>query len=95
MENVGQIKTVQVLRCILRRCNVISGILRGMKLVKDINAPIFQIKFASLVFKCGFLKQKQRSQVVMCILFLITKVNVFSFKNKFLLYFSSINFKNY
>lgn len=53
MENVGQIRTMQVLCCILRKCNVISGLVRGMKLMNDINAPYFKLT-ASLVLYVDF-----------------------------------------
>lgn len=56
MENVDLIrKTVQVLSCILRKTNVIPGLVRGMKLMNDINSPYFKL-ISSLVLYVDFEK---------------------------------------
>lgn len=61
MENVGQIRTMQVLCCILRKCNVMSESIREMKLMNDINVPYFKLT-ASLVLYVNFLKRKWKNQ---------------------------------
>lgn len=53
MENVGGIRTVQMSCCILRKCNVLSGLVREVKLMNDINAPSFKC-IVSLVLICEF-----------------------------------------
>lgn len=60
MENVGQIRTVKALCCILRKCNVMSGLVREVKLMNVINAPYFKLT-VSLVLIYEFLKRKWRS----------------------------------